>query len=415
MRAVVLSFDRLHSGFLGFCGNPTIKTPHWDRLAADSAIFDRHYLENFDPHARNHAWWTGCYQLPASYRAQELAYPSVIERLAQDGVRARLVLPASVELPGAERHFDQIATFPESESWPAVSLLQALADWGEAVTSELEAFAAAPAQPELLWLHGHGVDWNRLARDWGNEISHQISTDTAASDQKRAVSTFDFRGREGTAAGSLSWSAIACDYAAAMQALDEQIGRLTPIFERILAAGDCLLIITAAAGEDWNASPAAGDAPALPSEELVHVPLLLKGNEAFPAGRFSPLVQSVDIGPTLLDWFETPCAPAKCDGGSLLPLLRGEQAALREAAFFGCGTSAGGMRSEEFLYRVRTAPGADREDPAGQLFSKPQDYWDIDDVSRQYSDVVAQMDQSLRDFAAQLRSKHAAALSQTSS
>ena len=48
-RAIVISFDRLPLGYLGCYGNDWIETPHLDRLATQSVLFDLHFGENFDP------------------------------------------------------------------------------------------------------------------------------------------------------------------------------------------------------------------------------------------------------------------------------------------------------------------------------------------------------------------------------
>ena len=45
MNAIVVTFDRLPIGFLACCGNGWIATPNFDRLAAESALFDQHFAE----------------------------------------------------------------------------------------------------------------------------------------------------------------------------------------------------------------------------------------------------------------------------------------------------------------------------------------------------------------------------------
>lgn len=40
MNAIVLVVDRLGAGYLGPYGNTWLETPHWNRLAARSALFE---------------------------------------------------------------------------------------------------------------------------------------------------------------------------------------------------------------------------------------------------------------------------------------------------------------------------------------------------------------------------------------
>src|SRR5258708_19261797 len=85
-RAVVVSFDRLHAGFIGCCGNDWIETPHLDRLATEAVVFDQHFCENVDPAAANHAWWTGQIQFPLD-ESQQGQCPSFVDALNAKGGR----------------------------------------------------------------------------------------------------------------------------------------------------------------------------------------------------------------------------------------------------------------------------------------------------------------------------------------
>jgi len=72
-----------------------------------------------------------------------------------------------------------------------------------------------------------------------------------------------------------------------------------------------------------------------PFPELLNVPFIIHLPEAFAKNRqvASP-VQTLDITPTLLSLFGLP-VPDHLEGSSLLPILRGEDTAPRETAYFG--------------------------------------------------------------------------------
>jgi arylsulfatase A-like enzyme len=70
-------------------------------------------------------------------------------------------------------------------------------------------------------------------------------------------------------------------------------------------------------------------------EPTVHIPLLIRHPQGAGAGTRVPgLAQHVDILPTVLDFLGAPI-PEGVEGHSLWPLIRGEQERVREAAFSG--------------------------------------------------------------------------------
>ena len=105
----------------------------------------------------------------------------------------------------------------------------------------------------------------------------------------------------------------------------------------------------------------------------------------------------MDLAPTLLDWFDLPAAGAQCAGKSLLPLLDAARGVHREAAFLGVGSGVRGMRTADFLYRVGEIDPKTGE-TIEQLFMKPVDRWDANDVLRHYPDVAAEMALRLKQF-----------------
>ena len=90
-KGIVVTFDRLALRMLGCYGSEWVETPNLDRLAASSMVFDRHFAENVDPAAANHAWWSGCYQFARSGHQQQSQKPFA-ESLHENGVQVTLLL-----------------------------------------------------------------------------------------------------------------------------------------------------------------------------------------------------------------------------------------------------------------------------------------------------------------------------------
>src|SRR5579862_9024313 len=89
--ALVITFDHLHLGYLGCYANDWIETPNFDRLASQAVVFDRHFVENLDAAAANHAWWTGRFQFPLNEDRQRECR-SFVDELRAAGVNSTLVV-----------------------------------------------------------------------------------------------------------------------------------------------------------------------------------------------------------------------------------------------------------------------------------------------------------------------------------
>ncbi|HEY2146556.1 MAG TPA: hypothetical protein VGH32_01380 [Pirellulales bacterium] len=69
---VCLVVDRLHSGFLGAYGNSWIATPNIDRLAAESFLLDRAYVDSPRLEEVYRSYWTGWHALAGSAFARSI-------------------------------------------------------------------------------------------------------------------------------------------------------------------------------------------------------------------------------------------------------------------------------------------------------------------------------------------------------
>ncbi len=114
-------------------------------------------------------------------------------------------------------------------------------------------------------------------------------------------------------------------------------------------------------------------------------------------GRHQALVQTVDLLPTVLSALGLPPAEG-VHGHDLLPLIRGEQTKVRDYACLG-------MDAEEFAIRTHlwhhiVPVEADPDDPprGPELYRKPEDRWDQNDVAELHPDVADHLELALRRF-----------------
>eukprot|EP00913_Durusdinium_trenchii_P010929 g10258.t1 len=171
-----------------------------------------------------------------------------------------------------------------------------------------------------------------------------------------------------------------------LQEIDAAFGRL---FDSARAAAqshtcDLLVLVTAAEGVDFGAQSHLPDPVRRLGEAVAHTPLIVFATTGEAGTRRSALVQTVDIVPTLAEWFGLPSDATTCDGFSLLPLVRGEREGFdpvaRTCAFIGDGLAALGVRDANDYLILRSLD----DDPLNsesmlRLFSKPEDIWEIHD------------------------------------
>ena len=141
-------------------------------------------------------------------------------------------------------------------------------------------------------------------------------------------------------------------------------------------------------------------------EELIHTPLIVR----LPGGRsggnrHQAIVQTVDLLPTIVSALGL--KPIEGDeaphGHDLLPLIRGEVGKVREYACLGMDLAEFAIRTH--LWHLILPIEIDPEEPRGtELYRKPEDRWDQNNVIEQQIEVAEHLELALRRFVEQLRS-----------
>lgn len=112
------------------------------------------------------------------------------------------------------------------------------------------------------------------------------------------------------------------EYAAGVSYTDDHVGRIVAELKRRKRYDDTLIIVVADHGEHLG-EHGLWFTHALPYQETLHVPLLIKLPRGTAAGRrIDTPVSTLDILPTLLDWLGLPAA-SPGDGRSLRDLVEG--------------------------------------------------------------------------------------------
>jgi hypothetical protein len=435
MNAIVLTFDRLPAGFLACCGNGWIATPNFDRLAAQSAVFHQNFsncpaAENACP-----AWWSG--RLECRGEGKEKGRNWLPTLLADHGITFRLLVETGADADIAER--GQIPTeFAETvrgtdgldvavEETPFFRLVAR-------AQRDLRLLRTSRREPWLLWIKSRGIPVPWLPpRDFGSkfldladddetpiEVDEHDDTDSGETDnsepdgdepdcvepegdegalvemseeqfdellQSMSQLPADRKSRDALSGVDRNLMRRVCGGYVAL--LDAGLGRLLELIDQEPGIAPTLLIVTASKGVAVREPGVLLDDCESLAEETVHTPLFVRVVGTNRGVRRQELVQTVDLFPTLAEWFAIDCSNSSLDGASLLPLIRGDKVEPRSHVFITGGQGRFGIRTNDF-YLV--AKSGDREDAGNRLlFAKPEDVWETNDVAAQSPDIADEL------------------------
>ncbi len=404
MKAIVVIARGLQLGALGCYGNQWIATPALDALAAEGIVFDQHFADNVDPAGARRAWRSGCYHFPPNIQANA-AHPDLIAALRQRGIHTCLILDDS-----------RSVSSEFCEGWDTVERVSA-AEGQMALDAVLDAVGAALERLErrdnwLLW-----IDLATLLPPWNVPLELQAEYFCEESDEdeeENEAADEDEQSEESEPPTPLAevpaspidsederlYLSLQLSYAAAVSYVDVGIGQLLQALDGLEGGGGILLMATTDSGQNLGEHGIVGVCRPWLHDELIHLPLLLRLPGAAKTGRrIAALTQAVDLAPSLADWFQTPLAG--CHGHSLLPLARGEVESIRS---FACaGLQVGGaieyaLRTPEWAFLLPIQSNADDAERAPQLFVKPDDRWEVNNVLQHHLELAEQLERTLRDF-----------------
>jgi hypothetical protein len=372
-----ISIDGLRASALGTYGNTWHPTPALDLLASQSHVLD----------------WMFCHR-PTLDGFFDATWP-LISRLADAGFKCALTTDdAAVAKRGESSGFDEIRRieFTADQSAPTVADTE-LAQLFALGIDQLESWPAGRganievAPRRLLWLHARAY---RGAWDAPIDLRASLLDDEDLPPPTFVVPialtlTHDH--------DELLLHRVA--YAAQTMVLDECIEALMSALTGFGLDQDTLVVLVGTRGFALGEHGAAGsDADALFSE-LLHVPCLIRlPNAESPPPRASLLAQPADLPATLIPLLELPAQLTAAQGANLL------------------APDAGGSPSRQFLiatnhrqeHILRTPAWMLRKLPVNEapndaiagasgveLYLKPDDYWEANEVADRLPDVTARL------------------------
>ncbi|NQT16751.1 MAG: sulfatase-like hydrolase/transferase [Planctomycetes bacterium] len=384
MNAIILVVDRLQAGYVGAGGNTWIQTPSLDALAIDSIVFDQCTVITPQLERLYGSFWQG--EHPSGLAEERSA---LLPPLIAAGVTTTLVSdePRVTGHPGAEA-FDAVVRLDPPEHTRVVDRIDQthLARCFARIVDWLE----SAREPFLLWCHLRG-----LAAPWDAplEFRTRYAEEGDPDPPEWAEPPCRMLGEHCDPDELLG---ISQAYAGQVSLLDDCVGALQEFLQASPIFQSTLFTLASVRGFPLGEHRRVGACDDALYGELVHVPLLMRFPDALGrAARSQALVRLADLVPTLLDWWGIAEEQPSPDVGSLLPLVRGEVESIRDRLCLALG---------ENEWAIRTPAWFLRHADAAELFTKPDDYWEVNNVADRCQPVVELLENAFLDHQRLLQS-----------
>jgi len=401
MNIVVIVIDRLHAGYLGCYGNTWVSTPAFDRLAAEGFVFQQAIIDSPDLADAYEAMWRGTHAAEragesAGERPRETATGSLAELARRSGARTLLLAdePTVADHPAAEA-FDETAE-PEESGEPTET-----GDVGPAAdveaTQAARLFAEASEQvvtdrPFFLWLHSRGLggEWDAPAsfrERYVDEDDPPAPTFTRLP-TRRLPPEVDLDERFG----------LAQAYAGQVTLWDLCLGGFLAHLDETGLAENTALALVSPRGIALGEHDDVGTADERLHAEIVQVPWLLRlPKSSGRLRRTQALVQPCDVYHTLAALLGAGTEPSGW-GRDAMRLFQGRPT-WRDRAVVG-GRAARGIRTAAWYLLENIAGGDSAAEgeaaPSSQLYAKPDDWWEVNDVADRCPEIVERLGEARR-------------------
>ncbi len=387
--AVVVVVDRLGAGFLGPYGNTWLDTPGFNALASQSFLFEHVLTDSPRLETVYRSYWQGLHAMcPEVADAARSPLP-LATRLATSGMRSMLVTDEQriAGHPLAGGFASQVIIDPPEVAHPAddVEDTQTAALFAAAINQ-----IQSVSEPSLIWLHSRGMDgpWDApsdLRRRWADE-DDPTPPDLIVPPEMRLAEGFDPDELLG----------FAHAYAGQVSVADMCVAALVDAVQESALAPETLVIFTSPRGYPLGEHLRVGPCDEALYGELLHVPLLVRMPDAQSRTcRNQALVQPADIYATLVDWLLAESDMQLPAAASLLPLVRLERETHRDRT---CCLAAAQRAIRTPAWFLRRAMSEVDSAPQVELFAKPDDRWEVNDVAQRCADVAAILPGVLDDF-----------------
>ncbi|PRX04661.1 UNVERIFIED_ORG: arylsulfatase A-like enzyme [Martelella mediterranea] len=367
MKTIFVLFDSLNRNALGAYGGETVKTPNFDRFAARSVTFDRHYVGSLPCMPARRDMHTGRLNFPhRSWGPLEPFDNSFAEIMNRNGVYTHLISDHLHYFEdgghGFHTRFSSYDFIRGQEYDPWVAMVEPPLDrirekfdsrhyntenpdkrLQHAINRETIVDEADFPGPKCFASAFDFLDRNRDADNWFLMLEcFDPHEPFHAPDRFKAAYETGYNG------GILDWphydramespeeiAEIRANYAALVAMCDDYFGKLMDYMDAHDMWKDTCVVLTTDHGfllseHDWW-----GKCRMPYYEEVSHIPLMIHhpDHQHLAGTRREGLTQTTDLMPTFLELYNLE-PPKEVTGHSIMPLFTGGEA-IRQSAIFG--------------------------------------------------------------------------------
>ena len=390
MNVICLAIDRLHAGYLGAYGNTWVETPCLDRLAAEAFLFDQFLIDTPELDLLYRSYWQGRHVLRGQDDVDDQR-PTLPSLLRQAGLASTLLTDEpEVAQHELARQFDGVVEIDPpyavelAESMEGTHLAEFFArtvDWLESVDG-----------PFFLWCHAQG-----LGGGWDAPLGFRARYSDVDDPDPLASAAVPSRILEDDYDPD-ELLVISQAYAGQVTLLDACVGGLLEFLQAGSLGEETLLILLSSRGFPLGEHGLVGSCGQGLNGELVQVPLMIRFPDGLgAAARTQSLTHPPDVWATVLDYVGNKDARMP-EAESLIPTIAGETTLSRDRLTV-AGT--GGHKA------IRTPAWYLYDCPHPELYGKPDDRWEVNNVADRYPELVESLREALRQFEQSLTSENA--------
>jgi len=484
LNVIVIMADSWRFDYIGCYGNDWIKTPNIDKFAQDSILFENAYAEGCPTVPTRKSLFTGRYTLPvcgwSSLQPKDVV---ITDLLWNEHVRSALISDTGVmHSPGYgyERGFDYIHILRGQQWDPFYRNIPTNLDimkyhkpvWDpnskkRKIETHFSLFTRRETQDYLsfhqTWKGEHdqmvarvmnaAIDYLETKYDkthplflwidsfdphepwdppsvWDPDIDYLYDPGYEGIEVINPVATYV----DGYLTEAESHH-VRMLYAEKITMVDRWIGKVLENLKERDLYEDSLIIFLSDHGEPLgNGKHGHGiirKCRPWPYEELSHIPLMIHHPDGLK-GRISAFVETVDIAPTIMDFFNLKKQQKHMQGHSLIPLMKGELQKIRDFAISGyfnfswsiiqkdCSyihwldqknigahqvSSMYGwseLKEDKSVWTCTT--GSISETPiTDELYTRQKDPYQLDNIIENHPDLAKELHQRLRNYLLQLK------------
>jgi hypothetical protein len=385
MNAICLVVDRLHAGYLGAMGNSWIDTPSIDRLASRSLVFDQMLVDAPRLDALYRSYWQGWHALCPPPPEDRPSLPALLREAEVHS--ALLTDDRTVQEHPLALDFDEVVAI--DPPWQTQTAGEGRFDkthLARCFVQMIDWLQTAP-RPFLLWCH-----LASLGTTWDAPLEfRQRYCEEGDPEPPRSADVPERRLGDNPDPDDIL--GITQSYAGQVSLLDTCLGGLGEFLHDSPLVGETLLGLTSARGFPLGEHGRIGPCDDALYGELLHVPLLLQfPDHGGAAVRSQTLVEPADLWATLLDYWRIGDRPRSPSAGSLMPFMGGEPPLHRDRLCIAGPGLQRAIRTPAWHLRRNGGNGA------AELFAKPDDYWEVNNVAPRCQEVVECLEDALSEF-----------------